>query len=65
MVLLLHAGDDVEDRVDVAGGGGHGEAGGAVNEEVIMRQRHVHARTHERYCRRCYGDHVACVKSSQ
>ena len=28
MVLLLHVGDDVEDGVDVAGGGGHGEAAG-------------------------------------
>ena len=65
VVLLHHAGDDV----DVAGGGGHGEtggaAGGAVNEEVILRQRHVHAREQERYCRRCYGLRVACVESSQ
>ena len=64
MVLLHHVGKDVEN-----GGGGHGEAGGAaggaVNEEVIRRQRHVHAREHERYCRRCYGDRVACVESSQ
>nr|GMC90557.1 hypothetical protein GOBAR_AA11473 [Ipomoea batatas] len=51
VVLLLHVGDDVEDGVDVVGRGGHGQAGGApgraVDQEVVLRQRHVHPLEHE------------------
>ena len=68
MVLLLHVGDDVENGVDVVGGGRHGEAGGGgggtAEDEVVLSHCHVHALEHKRYGWDCNGDCVACVESS-
>lgn len=69
MVLLLHAGNDVEYGVDVIRGGGHGEAGGgsggAVEEEVVRRKSDVHSGEHEGYGGRDDGDCVARVEAAE
>lgn len=69
MVLLLHAGDDVEYRVDVVRRGGHGEAGGAsggaVDEEVVRREGDVHSGKHEGYGGGNDGDGVASVEATE
>lgn len=69
VVLLLEGGDDVQNGVHVVRRRRHGEAGGgagvATDEEVLLIQRHVHPREHERYG----GDHhrhaVARVEPAQ
>lgn len=69
MVLLLHVGNDVEDGVDVVRGGSHGQAGGAasraVDQEVVLRQCHVHPREHKCNCGDCDWDGVASVKAAE
>ena len=58
MVLLLQAGNDIEDRVHVVWCPCHGEASGAaraaVDQEIVLWQGHVHAGEHE--CDRGDGD---------
>lgn len=69
MVLLLHVGDHVQDRVHVRWRRRHGQArdapGGAVNQQVIDRQRHVHAGEVERHRRRHDWPVVAGVEASE
>lgn len=52
MILLLQVCNDIENGVHVVRRGGHrqtsGGTGGAVDEEIILWESHVHACKHER-----------------
>lgn len=65
MVLLLHIGDDIERRRGRHGEAGGG-AGGAVDEEVVLWQRHVESGEHEGHCRDLFSDwdSVASVEAA-
>jgi hypothetical protein len=70
VVLLLHAGDDVEHGVDAVGRRGHGQAADgpvrAVDDHVLLRQRHLHAVEQQRHGRPRDGGGVeARVEPSQ
>lgn len=69
MVLLLHVGYHVQDRVHVRRRSRHGQArdapGGAVYQQVIATQRHVHAGEVERHRRRHDWPIVAGVEASE
>ena len=70
VVLLLHAGDDVEHGVDAVGRRGHGQAADgpvrAMDNHVLLRQRHLHAVEQQRHGRPRHGGGVeARVEPSQ
>lgn len=66
---MLHVGNNVEDRVDIVGRRGHGEAGGgsggAVDEEVVRWESDVHCIEHEGYGGGDDGDGVASVEATK
>lgn len=69
MVLLLHAGDHIQHRVQVVGGCCHGQAARAprraVDKQVVRWQRHVQPGKHERHPRHNDRLSVASVESSK